>query len=87
MNKAEQSYYPVVEQEFIKLFELKGCELYLEETANKKFSDTSSGLRGVRRYSYSNWDVFFLIGALPVIVLWGIIWIVRGFRTTRNKST
>ena len=48
---------------------------------------SSAGLRGIRRYSYSNWDDFFLIGVLPVIVLWGIIWIVRGFRATRNKST
>lgn len=48
---------------------------------------TRSGLGGVRRYSYSNWDDFFLIGVLPVIVLWGMIWIGRGFRATRNKST
>ncbi len=36
------------------------------------------------RGSYNNWDSFLLVGILPVVVLWGIIWTVQGFRKRKN---
>jgi hypothetical protein len=42
--------------------------------------------RGRRSGSYSNWDDFFLVGILPVVVLWGIIWIVQGFKKGSKKD-
>ena len=47
---------------------------------------SGSGLGG-GSYGHSNWNDFFLIGVIPIIVLWGIIWIVQGFRNTQNKSS
>jgi len=44
------------------------------------------GFSAPRSYSYSNWDEFFLIGILPVVVLWGIVWIVRGFKKGINDN-
>jgi len=38
MELKEQNYYFLIEQKFIKLFESKGCKVYFEITANKKFS-------------------------------------------------
>jgi len=40
--------------------------------------------KDVKKYSYNNWDDFFRFGVLPVIVLWGILWIVHGFVGTVN---
>ncbi len=31
-----------------------------------------------------NWDEFLLFGILPVIVIWGVIWIVQGFRQKKQ---
>lgn len=43
MNEKEESYYPLVKQKFVELFEAKGCEIYLEITANKTFSNKIKG--------------------------------------------
>jgi hypothetical protein len=32
------------------------------------------------RGSYGNIDDFLLIGVLPVVIFWGLIWIVKGFK-------
>jgi len=39
MNNTEQSYYPVIKQKIFELFQSKGREIYLEITANKRFSN------------------------------------------------
>ena len=38
------------------------------------------------KFDYINWKNFALIGILPVVVVWGTIWVVHGFRDTRNQS-
>lgn len=43
MNEKEKSYYPLVKQQVTELFESKGCKVYLEITANKKFSNKIKG--------------------------------------------
>ena len=37
---------------------------------------TKHGSRG----SSNNWDEFIGLGVLPIIVVWGIIWVIRGFK-------
>jgi hypothetical protein len=39
MNNKEQIYYPVIKQKFFELFQSKRSEVYLEITANKRFSN------------------------------------------------
>jgi hypothetical protein len=34
--------------------------------------------------STNNWSGFLSVGILPVALLWGIIWIVHGFRKGNN---
>ena len=36
--------------------------------------------------SYNNWDNFFLVGILPVAILWGVIWIRQGFKKDKILS-
>ena len=31
-----------------------------------------------------NWDKFLTFGVLPVIIIWGVIWIVQGFRQKKE---
>ena len=33
-----------------------------------------------RRVTYGYWDDFLIVGILPIAILWGIIWIVHGFK-------
>ena len=40
----------------------------------------SGGLYG----SYNHWDKFLLSGVLPIVALWGVIWIVQGFKKGRS---
>ena len=30
--------------------------------------------------SLNNWDEFFMIGVLPVVALWGAIWVISGIK-------
>jgi len=39
MKEKEKDYYPLIGQKFKELFELKGCKVSLELTADKKFSN------------------------------------------------
>ena len=34
----------------------------------------------------SHWDKFFRIGILPVVILWGLIWVINGFRNKKRKQ-
>ena len=38
---------------------------------------TRSGMYG----SHNNWNEFLVSGVLPIVALWGIIWIVQGFKS------
>jgi len=33
--------------------------------------------------TYNQWDDFIQFGILPVAILWGVIWIVYGFKKSR----
>ncbi len=37
-----------------------------------------------RGRSYVNIDDFLLIGVLPVVIFWGLIWIVKGFKKSEK---
>ncbi|MFH1672645.1 MAG: hypothetical protein ABIF87_04390 [Pseudomonadota bacterium] len=41
---------------------------------------------GRRGGSYNNWDVFLLVGILPVVALWGFVWIRHGFNKDKIES-
>jgi len=30
--------------------------------------------------SRNNWDEFLSVGILPVLILWGIVWIIKGIK-------
>ena len=34
--------------------------------------------------TYSNWDEFFIFGVLPIVLIWGAIWVAQGFK--RGKA-
>ena len=34
----------------------------------------------IMRAYYMNWDGFLGVGILPLLLLWGIIWIAKGFK-------
>jgi hypothetical protein len=38
------------------------------------------------RRAGNNWDEFLLVGILPIVIFWGLIWIVQGFRKARKKG-
>ena len=37
-------------------------------------------------YKSQNWTEFFLIGIIPVILYWGIIWVISGFLRNKNNK-
>lgn len=37
-------------------------------------------------YATSSWEEFVLAGILPLIVIWGICWVVKGFKSRKRKS-
>lgn len=36
---------------------------------------------------FSKWDDFFLYGIVPIIIFWGILWIIRGYNQTKGKES
>lgn len=45
-------------------------------------SDSGGDLSG----TVNNWDEFFLYAVLPIVLFWGILWIVKGFWKNRKVS-
>ena len=37
-------------------------------------------------YATSDLEEFVLVGTLPLIVIWGMFWVVKGFKSIKRKS-